>query len=135
MRTTALLLCASLLSGCATAGRYGLQGRPSASRIEPSPQLLAEYVKGLPVGSRVKVDASDGRHIKGTLMKTTETTIVVQPRTRVPESPVEIQLAQVLAVEPETGNSVGKTFGVAFAAGAAGTLAVLLILFAAWGGD
>lgn len=130
-RLLALLTCASLLTGCATTGATRVQ--TPASPVDPG--LLASYVKQLPIGSRVRVDRTNGHTLKGTLMKTTDTSIVVQRRTRVPEPPEDLPLATVAAVQIDNGGGTGRALWVGAAAGAGGALAVFLILAAIFAGD
>ena len=127
-----LTLCAGLASGCATAGTSRIQ--PSADPIDPV--LLASYVSQLPIGSRVRVDLVDGHTLRGTLMQTTDTTIVVQRATRIPEPPQSLLLSNVAAVrfDPNTG-SPGRAIVIGAVAGAGGALAVFLILAAIFAGD
>ncbi len=104
---------------------------PAVTTPRADHALFASYVKQLPIGSRVRVGLAGGSSVRGTLMKTDDREIVVQPRTRIPEAPIEIALDRIVAVDLETnGNNVGKTVGIGFAAGAAGALSVFLILVA-----
>lgn len=129
----ALVTIGSLLaSGCASAGAPRVQ---TSAATPADPALFASYVKQLPIGSRVRVDLAGGKRIKGTLMKAGDTAIVVQPRTRIPEPPVEVPLATVVAVELEQGGGTGRAIGIAAAAGAGAALAVLLVLAAIFAGD
>jgi len=131
-RTIAAILCFSLLcSGCATSAGGQLASAPAVNTARADQALFASYVKQLPIGSRVRVGLTGGTTVRGTLMKTDDREIVVQPRTRIPEPPIEIALDRVVAVDLENnGNNVGKTIGIGFGAGAAGALAVFLILVA-----
>lgn len=130
-RLLALIASASLLvSGCATAGGPCVQ--TPASPADRS--VLANYVKQLPVGSRVKVVLTDGRTVKGTLMSATDASIVVQRRTRIPEPPDELVLDRVLAVQLESGGGPGRSIAIGAAAGAAAALGVFLILAAIFAG-
>jgi hypothetical protein len=138
-QTIALTLCAALLTGCATAGgtRVARMAQPpaAAQRSAPDPAVMAEYVQKLPPGTRVRVDRASGPVIRGTLMKASADGIIVQPRTRIPEPPVEISLKDIVAVTPEAanGSNVGKAIGIGAAAGAAAALGVILILILAFG--
>lgn len=132
-QSIAVTMCAALLSGCATGGgpRVAMMSLPqsTASKAAPDPAVMAEYVQKLPLGTKVRVDRASGRSVRGTLMKATAESIIVQPRTRLPEPPVEIPLADVLAVTPEAPNgNIGKAIGIGAAAGAAAALGVILIL-------
>jgi hypothetical protein len=130
-----MLLAAALASGCATTGGSRLAVTPPAQNGAPAKgeqAVLAEYVQRLPAGMRVRVDRTGGEVVKGTLMKASDAGIVVQRRTRVPEPPLEIPMADVLAVTPESSNGIAKAIGIGAAAGAAAALGTILILVAAF---
>jgi hypothetical protein len=145
-RTIALLLTAAVtLPGCATTRRPDRLGAasfddPAAAwsnqTSQPTPRatdqkLLADYVRKLPVGTRIRVHMMDGRRQRGTLMDATAEQIVIQPRTRIPEPAMQIPLDRVIAVDVETGNgSVGKAIGIGIAAGAGAILGVMMLLAA-----
>ena len=131
----AMLLAAALASGCATTGGSRLAVTPpaqSGASAKGEQAVLAEYVQRLPAGMRVRVDRTGGEVVKGTLMKASDAGIVVQRRTRVPEPPLEIPMADVLAVTPESSNGIAKAIGIGAAAGAAAALGTILILVAAF---
>jgi hypothetical protein len=135
-RTIATMLCVGLFaSGCATAGGGRMTTAPPIGLQLAEPGLVASYVKQLPIGSRVHVGLAGGRRIKGTLMKFDDRAIVIQPRARIPEPPLQIAFDRIVAVELETKNNLGKTIGAGFAAGVGGTLAVFLVLAAIFAGD
>jgi hypothetical protein len=126
----AVLLSAVLASqGCAAAVQGGAPRAPLGAGDRA---VLADYVQRLPPGAAVRVERASGRALRGTLLKATPEAIVVQPRTRLPEAPVEIPLDGVLAVTPDADDR-GR-FGTAIAAGAAAgagaALAVFFILVA-----
>lgn len=133
-RGIAAILCAVLgWSGCATAVGPRVTTAPSSDRQVQDRAVLVEYVQKLPPGSAVRVERANGRSLRGTLMKATDTMIVIQPRTRIPEPAVEIALAEVLSVTPEAGNggvSVAKAVGAGVAAGAGAALGVFLFILA-----
>jgi hypothetical protein len=118
------------LAGCATTGTAGAPAAPAG--VDPG--VLAEYVQKLPPGSAVKVERASRKSIRGTLMKATDQALVVQPRTRVPEPPVEIPLRDVVAVTLDSGGNganVARAIGIGAAAGAGAALAVFFIILAA----
>lgn len=124
----ALVLALSMLaSSCATAGRVS----PDTTPVTPDP-VIAEFVRQLPLGSPVQVDRRRGRSLQGTLLKATADLVVVQPRTRLPEPPIEVPLGEIVRIQPQhdTGRSMGKAIGVGAAAGAGAALGVFLILLA-----
>jgi hypothetical protein len=135
--TLAFVLCILLAApGCATSrmssARFGPPASPASQRAVPmDARLMAEYVRQLPVGARVRVSLTNGSVLRGTLMKRDADPIVVQRRTRIPEEPVEIAVADIAAMELETSNgSVGRNVGIAAGAAVAATLGVLLMLAA-----
>jgi hypothetical protein len=129
-RVVALLVCSALATpGCATTG----VAAPRAADPQAADRtVLAEYVQRLPPGAAVRVERTKGRTLRGTLMKATAQSLIIQPRTRVPEPPVEVPLTDVLSVTPESqnGSNLGKAIGVGAAAGAGAALAVFLIILA-----
>lgn len=129
----ALVLCVAIAAtGCAASGARGVTVAPGAHRQTANRAVLAEYVLRLPVGSAIRVQRVGGDSIRGTLMKATDQDLVIQPRTRVPEPPVEIALADVVAVTPDSngGHNLAKAIGIGAAAGAGAALAVFFIIVA-----
>ena len=134
-RSIAILLCAVLAApGCAATARAartpqtGVQTQKPATGGHP---VLAESVQQLPVGSRVAVTFDDNRRIRGTLLKATAETVVVQARTRVPEPPIEIKVERLQRVDLEKeGGSVGRSMAIGAAVGAGTALGILLLLAA-----
>lgn len=133
-RFTALLVCASLLSGCASSGVLRMQAfnqeRQEASPAPADRTLLAQYVQKLPLGTKVRVARRAGGDVTGTLMQATDQLVVVQRRTRLPEPPDRIPLDEIVAITPESPSGVAKAIGIGAAAGAGAALAVFLILIA-----
>jgi len=137
-RTITAMLCLTLLSGCASAGataRINPAPPPPAAASHADAALFSSYVAHLAIGSRVHVVLADGHHIKGTLMKADAGAIVVQPKTRIPEPPVEIALDRIATVELDSPNgNVGKTVAIGIGAGVAGVFvafAIIAAIFAA----
>jgi hypothetical protein len=132
-RLVALLLCGSLLgSGCASMnasrGPRPMTHSPAQARVDPA--LMAEYVRQLPVGSKVRVSLAQGTTVHGILMQHDRDPIVVQRRTRIPEAPMEIPLKDVLAMELETGGSSARNVAIGAATAVGATFGVLLLLAA-----
>ena len=128
----ALLLTVTLaLPGCATA-RFADTRFPAApDQGRPvDPQVMADYVRQLRVGSRVRLTRTNGEEIRGTLMKNDGDPLFVQRQARIPEAPVEVPLRDVLAVELDIqGKShSGRNIAIGAAAAAAATLGVLMSL-------
>jgi hypothetical protein len=132
MRTLVIvaLIGALMTTGCA--GHYAATMTPAP---KPAPgqagtRLLADYVAALPVGSRVRVDLSDGTVVKGILMAVENVAIVVQRRSRIPEAPRQIPLGSVERVEIDEGSSVGRTIAIGAGAGAAAAFGVFMLILA-----
>jgi hypothetical protein len=124
-KSIVLVLCGTIaLSGCATGRLPGT--RPA--RIQPDSQLMAEYVRKLPPGSKVRVDTAEGRSLRGTLIDATSDEIVVQRQTRVPVAPEAIPLHDVARVTVDPGSSAGKWMGVGAAIGAGAAIATVWIV-------
>jgi len=133
----ALILCTAMTTaGCATSGTTNLAPTTAnANAGSATRTALAEYIQKLPPGTEVRVGRSNGHAVRGTLIKGTDESIFVQPKTRIAEPVVEIPMTDVVQVtfERHGGNSVGRAIGAGAAAGAAATLAIFLIMFAVYG--
>ena len=128
-RTLAMVLSTTLIvTGCASGGGPRVQAAPTLGPRDRA--VLAEYAQKLPPGSRVRVERTTGSPIRGTLVKATADTVVVQRNTRLPEAPIDIPIDQITRLTLETGSGIGKTIGIAVAAGAAATFGILLLLAA-----
>ena len=134
MRMIALVLSAALLSpGCATAAasRTPVTTPQRSTSGVMDPGLMAEYVRQLPVGAKVRVSLAGGGTIRGILMNRDRDPIVVQRRARIPEAPVEIAIKDIVSVELETGgSSPARAVAIGAAAAAGATLGVLLLIAA-----
>jgi hypothetical protein len=133
-RAVALMMCTVLVApGCATARATRVQ-TPGHSTAPADQSILAEYVQKLTPGSAVRVERTGGKNVRGTLIKATDRSVVVQPRTRLPEPPVEVALDEVLSVTPESprGANLAKAIAAGAAAGAGAALGIFLILVAAY---
>ena len=133
-RTTAFLLSIALAApGCATTGTTGAVVAPSSRVAVASPSVLAEYVQRIPLGSPVLVQFTNGKEMRGTLMKATDQNVFVQPKTRIPEPALEIPLTEVMgvALESKKGGSVAKSIAIGAAVGVGAAVGFILILVAA----
>jgi len=135
MRTClSLLLTVTIaVSGCATtrASRIPTTTTPAPRQSTADPSVMADYIRQLKVGSRVRLARTDGDEIRGILMKNDADPIVVQRRSRIPEAPIEVPLREVLAVELETKNgNPARTVAIGVVAAVSATLGVLAILAA-----
>jgi len=120
-------------TGCASASGPRVTTGPQPGSVEVA--AMAEYAQKLQVGSKVRLDRADGTTLRGTLMKATATSVVVQKNTRIAEPIVEVPMAQVVRLTPEGGNgaSTAKAVGIGIASGVGAFFAILAIAFAASG--
>jgi len=120
--------------GCAT-----MRSSPSAQVsgvLQTSPtgrQVVVDYARSLSAGTRVRLTTIDRVSVRGTLLKSTDTALYVQPRGRVAEPIVEITLDRVVSIERDKeGNNVGRAVAVGAAAGAGAALGVFYLLVLAY---
>src|SRR3954468_14804006 len=116
----AMILSTAMTSAsCATTGRTGMTPAvPDQGTVNRN--VLAEYVQKLAPGTEVRVARATGHSVRGTLIKGTDRSVVIQPKTRIAEPLVEIPLSDVLQVTPERHGSggIGRAIGAGAAAGA-----------------
>ena len=126
-KVLSLLLVTTLtLSGCATSRMSQASAVPAPARSNAAdPKVMADYVRQLRVGSRVRLSRTNGQEIRGTLMRNDADPLVIQRRARIPEPPIEVPLRDIVAVEIDVPNGVGR----AIAIGAGAAAAVVLGLF------
>jgi len=126
-KVLSLLLVTTLtLSGCATSRMSQARAVSAPARSNAAdPKVMADYVRQLRVGSRVRLSRTNGEEIRGTLMRNDADPLVIQRRARIPEPPIEVPLRDIVAVEIDVPNGVGR----AIAIGAGAAAAVVLGLF------
>jgi hypothetical protein len=131
----AITLCVGLaLPGCMSAGPRRMDTGRRLTAMTQERAVLSDYARQLPIGSRVRAVAADNRKVRGTLVKRTDTSILIQPRTRVAEAFVEIPFDELVTLEQEVPSSgTGKAVAAGMAAGAGAALGVILLLIAIWG--
>lgn len=104
--------------------------KPVAADVEAL--ALRQMAREIPLGTRVTVQTSGGRRVKGTLMSVTDEAVIIKKKTRLPEPAVTVPFADLAQLERETngGMHAGKIIGIGLAAGA-GAILTLLAFFAA----
>lgn len=129
----AVVVCTSLVtSGCASAGGARIAQDPRSGAVDPA--ILADYVKQIPAGSKVRIERTSGGTLRGTLLRSTADSLTVQRNTRVPEPPLDVPFATITRLTLDTGgSSVGKTVAIAVGAGVGATFGILLLLAALLG--
>jgi hypothetical protein len=116
--------------GCAATTRHVQRAPSSSPETARDATLMADFIRHLPVGSRVKITQADGTVLRGTLMRRDTDPIVLQRRTRLPESPVEVAVGDIASVELQTEGNAGRAVAIGAAAGAGAALGVILLLVA-----
>jgi hypothetical protein len=108
-----------------------LQAAPTVPNRAEDAHVLAEFVNRMQIGSHVKATVIGNKTIRGTLVKRTEQTLTLQPRTRVPEPLVEIRYDDLLAIEQEAKSGTPlKSIAVGVAVGVGAAVGTLFILAA-----
>ncbi len=136
-----MVLCVALSApGCATTtlrlSAPGLaKGQSAGAQQTVDPAVIAAFAKQLPPGSRVRIRAAGRPTIRGTFMAMTDGKMVVQPRTRIMEPAIEVPIDQVIGIDVEQPNNVGRAIAVGVATGAAAALGVFLLIVAIAVGD
>jgi hypothetical protein len=137
-RFFASLLCVLLLApGCVTSRTPRVQSTPQGSARSADRDVLAGFAAHLQIGSGVKATVTGNRTIRGTLLKRTDQSLVIQPRARIAEPLVEVPFDDLLALEQETPSSRGTVRAVALGVGVgvSAAIATLYVLAALLGGD
>jgi len=129
-----LISVAMATSGCATTRATRFAQVTSAPEGTAGRAVLVEYVQKLPPGTLIRVDLARGHSLRGTLMKATDRSLFLQPKARISEGVVEVAMGNVVSVTlvPQGGSNLGRAIGAGAAAGAGATLAIFLIIIAAF---
>jgi hypothetical protein len=144
----ALVLCGAVAgTGCASASGTRIAQAPQSTPATQSAQAthatqadnsaIADYAQRLAPGTRVRVEQTDGRSFRGTLMRSTPQAMVVQKNTRVPEAPIEVPLDRVarVTIDSNSGSSVAKNVAIGVGTGVAVTFGIFAILAAIFSYD
>ena len=118
----------SLLFALLAAPQARAQTQPSFSDEASSWRRVAEAT---PLGTKVKVETYERRKYTGTLMRVTDTAIVIKRSTRLPEPPLTVPFDQLARLEQDRGGmSVAKALGIGLAAGAGAVASLMIMAFA-----
>jgi hypothetical protein len=89
-----------------------------------------QVAESLPLGSKVKIQTTEGRRLNGTLMRVDAAAIMVKRNTRRPEPAVTVAFTEIGKLErdqPGGGMHIAKAIGVGLAAGAGVFFSLILI--------
>jgi hypothetical protein len=135
-RMIGLILCASMLaSGCgARSLSTAVQTRPGGTRVAEPQWVTREYVERVAIGSAVRVEQRTGESFTAIFMGLEGDAVRLQKRTRIPEAPVAIPLAELARLSLDSGGGIGagKAVLIGLASGAAAFLSLLLLAAASW---
>ena len=137
-RLVATVVCVALAAPACAAGQGSrLQTAPTVLSSTADREVLAEFVEGLALGTRVKATVTGNKTVHGTLVKRTDDALTLQLRTRVPEPLVQIKYADLVSIEPEvrSNGSTGRAIAIGTAIGVGAAVGTLMILAALLGGD
>jgi hypothetical protein len=97
--------------------------------VDAEAAAFRQLAAGIPLGSRIKVQARDGRRLTATLMAVTDEAIVVKRESRIPEPAIAIGYAELarLQRDQKSGFTVAKAIGVGLAAGVGAILTMFAI--------
>jgi hypothetical protein len=112
--------------------RTAVQTTPPGQARTTDRDVLADFAGQLKIGSRVKATVAGNRVVRGTLMKRTDQTIVIQPRGRIAEPLVDVPFDELLALEQEipSSGSSGRAIAIGAAVGAGAAIGTLFLLAA-----
>ena len=134
-RLLAIGVAAALTANCASAPRAATAYVAEPFELSTKPQdpaaLVAVYVKALPAGTKIKITTADGETLKATLMAVQDESIIVRPRTRIPEPALTIPLQRIASVDVQQPNGgVGRAIaiGAGVGAGAGAAIGVFLAI-------
>lgn len=119
MRVIATVLILSMLS----------IGASEALAQQSESSSWRQVAEAIPLGSKVKVQLTDGKRVSGTLMRVDGAAVLVKRNTRRPEPAVAVAFDQMSRLERDHGNgtNVGKAIAIGLAAGA-GVILGLFVL-------
>ena len=101
--------------------------------VERTPEYWYSYASKLPIGAAVRVRTTDGKRRTAILAVVDSEGIVVEPKSRVPESAVRFPYGQIQQIELKgNGSSIAKAAGIGAAIGAGTFFTLVAMLAASW---
>jgi hypothetical protein len=92
------------------------------------PGAWRKVAEAIPLGSKIKIQRTDGRRVSGTLIRADDQGVTVKKSARLPEAPVTVSYEAVANMERDSGGMHwGKAIGFGAAAGAAAILTIFVI--------
>ena|SRR5688572_8350409 len=116
MRSTAIALIVSLIM--------------TSTAFAQEASTWRKVAEAIPLGSKVKIQLTDGKRVGGTLMHVDDTGLLVKKDTRVPESAITVTYDRIGNLERNHsggGMSWGKAIGLGVGVGAGAILTILVI--------
>ena len=120
MRTIASIMVASILS----VGVIDAAAQPDEAAA------WHQVASSISLGSKVKVQTTEGRRFSGTLMRVDGSALMLKRNTRRPEPAISVAFTDIAKLErdqPGGGTQIAKAIGVGLAAGAGVFFSLILI--------
>ena len=91
-----------------------------------------KYTAKLPIGATIRIRTTDGKRLTAVLAVVDDSSITVEPKTRVPEAPrvIPFDRLQQLELKDGGGSGIGRAVAIGAGIGAATFLGLLLMAFA-----
>ena len=136
-RFLTLLLCVLLAApGCAMHQTRRAQTPAQAQLDDTRRAALGAFASQLPIGSQVRATVTGNHVVRGTLLKRTDQTLLIQTRARVAEPLVEVPIDDLLALEPDrSSNGTARAVAIGAGVGVGAAVGTLLIIAALLGGS
>ena len=110
-----------------------LWGNVLMAQTVSTAEYWQKYTAKLPIGATIRIRTTDGRRLTAVLAVVDDSSITVEPKTRVPEAPRVIpfdRLQQLELKDGGGGSGIGRAVAIGAGIGAATFLGLLLMAFA-----
>jgi hypothetical protein len=127
MKSVAIALIFSIftLSAADAFARPAVAASAAKSQEAETWRRVAEAI---PLGTKVKIQTTDGKRVSGTLMRVDTASVMVKKNTRLPEPAIVVPFDTVANLEKDTGSNVNVARAILIGAGVGA--GVLLTMFA-----
>jgi len=109
-----------------------LSGNVLMAQAVSTAEYWQKYTAKLPIGSTIRIRMTDGKRLTAVLAVVDDSSITVEPKTRVPEAPrvIPFDRLQQLELKDAGGSGIGRAVAIGAGIGAATFLGLLLMAFA-----
>jgi hypothetical protein len=107
---------------------------PLGVAAQSSPDAWRTFAEKVDLGTELQVRLQDGKRFRATLVGVDDTTILLQPKTRVPVPVQSVPLDSILSLErAKAGMGAGKAAAIGIGTGVGAFWGMLALLFAIYG--